>query len=122
MEKYKKKHIPKSLRNAVWIFYIGKRVGYHECFCGCKNEITPFDYECGHIIAEKNGGSLTLNNLLPICSSCNGSMSTENLFEFCKRVGFIPLTNKSSEYQDKQLYEIDGQLKELKMKLYNEKI
>ena len=45
-------------------------------------------YECGHVHAEKNGGSNTLNNLRPICSGCNRSMGIKNMELFIKECGF----------------------------------
>ena len=39
-------------------------------------------FEAGHIISEKDGGNLSLDNLLPICSGCNRSMSSKNLNEW----------------------------------------
>jgi hypothetical protein len=44
------------------------------CVQWCKNKITPFSFEAGHDIPESKGGSTTLDNLRPICSSCNKSM------------------------------------------------
>lgn len=49
--KYKKKSIPKSLRNTVWMKYIGDFF-YGECFC-CNVQININTWECGHIISEK---------------------------------------------------------------------
>ena len=36
----------------------------------CKNEITVFNFHVGHNIPRSKGGSLNLNNLVPICSNC----------------------------------------------------
>lgn len=35
-------------------------------------------FQCGHIISEYNGGVTEVNNLRPICSSCNQSMGKTN--------------------------------------------
>ena len=72
---YRKKSIPKALREQVWVQNIGP-VFNAKCKVGwCKNRITPFDYQCGHIVPESKGGPTVLENLLPICSRCNLSMS-----------------------------------------------
>ena len=77
-----KKHIPHALRTQVWSFYIGLEKGTVPCFCCEDNKITPFNFECGHVVAESKGGATDLANLRPICSTCNKSMQTKNLFEF----------------------------------------
>lgn len=79
-----KKTIPKSLRIKVWNTYIGEEIGKIKCLC-CKTiDITQSIFECGHIIAEAKGGKTTLENLRPICSTCNKSMNTINMYDFMK--------------------------------------
>ena len=71
----KKQTIPKALREQVWIYNFGK-VFKHKCFVKwCSNEINVFDYHVGHNIPESKGGKTALENLKPICSRCNHSMS-----------------------------------------------
>ena len=77
-----KRHIPHALRTQVWSFYIGLEKGTVPCFCCEDNKITPFNFECGHVVAESKGGPTDVANLRPICSTCNKSMQTKNLFEF----------------------------------------
>jgi HNH endonuclease len=84
----KKKKIPASLRNSVWVILNGEK-NNAKCFC-CKIEpITKGNFECGHIISEKDGGKVTLDNLRSICSLCNKSMGTQNMNEFMKKCGYI---------------------------------
>ena len=45
------------------------------------------NFHCGHITSEKNGGDMTLNNLLPICALCNSSMGSVNMWDFIKMHG-----------------------------------
>ena len=85
-----RKSIPKSLKILVWNKNIGKEKGIGGCYV-CESEIDSKNFECGHIISVKDGGDTNLDNLLPICSSCNKSMGTQNLHEF-KETYFI---NKS---------------------------
>jgi len=66
--------ITKSLRKLVWNNDSMKS----KCYC-CKKEISYDDFECGHIIPSIKGGETTLNNLKPICKTCNNDMGTENL-------------------------------------------
>ena len=74
---YKKKQIPKAIREQVWIKYIGK---YYESKClvdWCTNKIDVFNFQVGHNIPESKGGDLSLTNLKPICARCNLSMGNE---------------------------------------------
>ena len=90
--KVKKKTIPKVMKDLCWSKYVGDTVGKTRCMCCETNEIKMNDFQCGHVIAEANGGTITVNNLRPICKACNVSMGTENLNEFKIRCGFGKLT------------------------------
>jgi len=80
----RKKPIPKALKCAVWEKYVGEDIGKILCMCCEITEITQMKFHCGHIIAEAMGGETNVNNLLPICESCNKSMGTKNLNDFKK--------------------------------------
>lgn len=82
MPKRRKKTIPKALRASVWHTYIGQEIGLTKCPCCETSDITPFNFECGHIIAESKGGTTTLDNLRPICGTCNRSMGSVKMTEF----------------------------------------
>ncbi len=91
--------IPIAVRTAVWNRYIGEPFGQGKCFTGCGTTITQATFQCGHVIAEKNGGSITIDNLRPICQRCNSSMRTRNMFEFIdtyklKSTSMYPNLNK----------------------------
>jgi 5-methylcytosine-specific restriction endonuclease McrA len=77
--KKKKKHIPKILRQIIWNMY-GKKTC--KCYCCGENEIDPFEFEAGHIISDSVGGLITVENLRPVCPSCNGSMGNQNMRDF----------------------------------------
>jgi 5-methylcytosine-specific restriction endonuclease McrA len=79
--------IKAAVRTAVWNKYIGKSAEA-ECFVGCGNTIGCFNFECGHVIAHSKGGLDTIQNLRPICSTCNKSMGTMNMNKFIKKYGF----------------------------------
>tara|TARA_Y100000389_G_C17367148_1_gene466945 strand:+ start:464 stop:979 length:516 start_codon:yes stop_codon:yes gene_type:complete len=86
--KKRKKYIPKALKRVVWNKWIGEELGSAKCLCCKVTTINQLSFVCGHILAEKNGGELNLENLKPICSSCNLSMGTENMDDFIKRMKF----------------------------------
>ena len=92
-KKKKKAKIPQSLRIATWNKYIGEEHGKTKCLC-CKSvSITVFNFHCAHVISEVKGGQLTLENLRPVCSSCNLSMGTQNLYDYStlQHVNFVTL-------------------------------
>jgi 5-methylcytosine-specific restriction endonuclease McrA len=79
------KKLPHALRAAVWSTYMG-RAGSGKCtFCKTE-EISPFNFECGHIISRKEGGEDAIENLRPICGSCNKSMGTKNMEAFRRAI------------------------------------
>ena len=42
------------------------------------------NWECGHIISDKDGGDLSISNLRPLCSTCNKSMGARNMKDYVK--------------------------------------
>jgi len=88
---YKRKNIPKAVKEFVWKKYISETCLEGKCFIGCGTVIQINKFEAGHVIAVANGGENTIENLRPICSLCNKSMGVMNLNEFIKKFGFTPL-------------------------------
>lgn len=89
--KQTKDPIPKALREQVWIRQMG-RVFEGKCpTTWCQNQITVFDFESGHNIPESKGGQTSIENLVPICSRCNRSMSdTYTITEWCAKFSEQP--------------------------------
>ena len=101
---YSKKCIPKSLKRSVWDKYIGANIGLTKCLC-CKHQsIRQIEFHCAHIISEKNGGTTTLNNLIPICAQCNFSMRTKNLSEFKNKYFKNNMNNMKNNMQIQTFY------------------
>ena len=82
--KIKKKTIPSAIKRLVWNVNIGEEIGKSKCYCCKLTDITQLSFHCGHVIAEKNGGSIEVDNMKPICQNCNSSMRTTNMDEFIK--------------------------------------
>jgi 5-methylcytosine-specific restriction endonuclease McrA len=85
--KKKKQSIPKNVRIIIWNHYIGEDIIKHKCLCCKKVTISNTNFEVGHVLSEKNGGTHEINNLRPICFSCNHSMGPENMVDFVVKYG-----------------------------------
>ena len=95
---YKKKKVPKALRQQVWLEYNGEKYNNKCNIVWCMSIISVFNLHVGHDIPESRGGRACIENLKPICSNCNLSMSSKysisewnNNFKNSKR---ISLCNK----------------------------
>jgi len=77
--KEKRKSIPKNIKDQVWDHHIGKKKGNAKCFCCKKKEIRQSCFHAGHVVSVAEGGPTTVDNLRPICRSCNQSMGTMNM-------------------------------------------
>jgi hypothetical protein len=83
--------IPRALREQVWIERMGRMFEGKCKTTWCKNNITVFDFHCGHNRPESKGGETALPNLVPICSRCNLSMNDTYTFdEWCVRFQGTP--------------------------------
>jgi 5-methylcytosine-specific restriction endonuclease McrA len=85
--KKKKQSIPKNVRIIIWNHYIGEDIIKHKCLCCKKVTISNTNFEVGHVLSEKNGGTHEINNLRPICFACNHSMGSENMIDFVVKFG-----------------------------------
>jgi len=86
-KKIKKEKIPLSVKNTLWSLFFKNNI-QGNCQC-CKFEIiSKNNFDCGHIISEKNGGKIEFDNLKSICRSCNSSMGTTNMNDFMIKYGF----------------------------------
>lgn len=74
--------IPKKVRIETWSRYIGMEIGKAPCMCCEKEDMTQMTFHCGHVVSHADGGSMNIDNLRPICASCNLSMHTQNMNEF----------------------------------------
>ena len=83
-KKKKKKPISATMKKLVWNINIGEEIGKAKCLCCNSTDITQMSFNCGHIIAEANGGETIVSNLKPICQNCNSSMGTKNMEDFMK--------------------------------------
>jgi hypothetical protein len=75
--KYVKEKIPKALREQVWINKMGKTFHGICSISWCSNDMTCFNFDCGHNIPESKGGKTDIENLIPICRNCNTGMGNK---------------------------------------------
>ena len=87
-KKKKKQTIPKSVRTHVWDLYIGSHINEHRCVCCKKTLIKITCFDVGHVMSERDGGTLEISNLRPICAVCNHSMGTMNMVDYVKKYGY----------------------------------
>jgi hypothetical protein len=80
----------KTIRTAVWNHHIGMDKGVSICMVCKVFPIYQMDFHCGHVLAKSKGGLNTLENLRPICQSCNLSMGAIHMDDFMK---IIPQKN-----------------------------
>lgn len=72
-----KEPIPKRIRELVWTTNNGETFS-HKCYVTwCYNTMNVFNFQVGHDIPESKGGTIDIDNLKPICASCNLSMSNK---------------------------------------------
>ena len=84
----KKSSIPLAIRQQVWLKYIGKKFDNKCNIIWCQNNITVFRFHVGHVIPKSKGGSIEIENLRPICSNCNLSMSNKYTIDEWNIIGY----------------------------------
>jgi 5-methylcytosine-specific restriction endonuclease McrA len=83
----KKEAIPAAIKTLVWNKYIGEKVAEAKCMCCRVTTISMRHHHCSHVLSEKYGGSVTVDNLRPTCANCNLSMGTMSMADFISKYG-----------------------------------
>ena len=97
--KPRKKKIAAALREQVWLTSMGEQFKAKCTVTWCSNQVTVFNFQCGHLLAESKGGPTTLENLRPICGRCNQSMGTMHMDQWLQLGGMAQ--NGQSPFFDK---------------------
>lgn len=90
------KSIPSAIRYSVWRNYHDSMDAY--CPLCLITVISIDNFDCGHVISHKNGGSENIDNLIPLCSKCNKSMGAVNLTDYCLTHGIQDPCNESMDH------------------------
>ena len=80
--------ISKKLKHEVWVHWFKEA---ESALCPCGTAITEEDNHCGHIVARAKGGKTVVENLRPVCASCNLRMKTRNLNDYFADMDFKSL-------------------------------
>jgi len=84
--KKSKDTIPPRLRILVWTRWYGENNNGPCPICNTTIKIGKNGFHCGHIKSEANGGETNLDNLRPICSTCNFKMGAMNWDDMLKKI------------------------------------
>jgi 5-methylcytosine-specific restriction endonuclease McrA len=76
-----RRSIPLAVKQALWNREFGARAGEGCCAC-CGHAVTYQEVECGHVVSSRNGGTDSVDNIKPLCRTCNRSMGGENMDTF----------------------------------------
>lgn len=79
-----RKPIGKSLRDQVWLKYMGNKA-QGKCYCCKIRMIHITDFQVGHNKAVSKGGKNHISNLRPICGPCNRGMKTKSIEWYRKK-------------------------------------
>lgn len=85
---HKSKTIPAPLKTQIWKTFISEDLIKGKCFCCLTQNIEINSFHSGHIISRKEGGKIELENLRPLCSSCNQSMKSKDMYSYIKEYNF----------------------------------
>ncbi len=80
-KKYKKKNIPKAVKEQTWLLNFGRKYE-HKCYINwCNNTVNVFDFHVGHDKPESKGGKMNIKNLKPIYARCNYLMGNKYIIK-----------------------------------------
>ena len=75
------------MKRLVWAKHVGAERGETPCLCCRLARISQLSFHCGHVVSSHRGGATTVDNLRPICQSCNSSMGTRDMREYMQAHG-----------------------------------
>jgi len=97
----KRKAVPKKIRYMVWRQYVGDSLN-GKCYC-CDGDIIIENWHVGHVISVARGGGNIVENLRPLCASCNLSMGERHMGDFIREYNLKGMGSK--EFKIKTWFE-----------------
>ena len=73
-----------AVKTQMWNRWVGQERGESPCFACGTTKVTQREHEAGHIKPASAGGGDTVDNLRPVCGTCNKSMGVRQMDEFCR--------------------------------------
>lgn len=105
----KDKMSKEKVKQAVWEMWCSDRDDVGKCFC-CHEPIKRKlgCHEFGHVIADSKEGGYTVDNIRPVCLSCNrgvGGMGTKNMYLYMIQKNMPGLINLKAHEKQEYLYD-----------------
>lgn len=79
-----RKSIPAVVRFECWTRENGNSLE-GKCWC-CEAKLRFTEFEAGHLVAVAKGGQNVLDNLKPVCRTCNNNCRTKNMIDYKKEI------------------------------------
>lgn len=79
-----RKSIPAQIRFECWTRENGKSLE-GKCWC-CDAALRFIEFEAGHLVSVALGGQNLLDNLRPVCRTCNNNCRTKNMIDYKKEL------------------------------------
>lgn len=80
----KKEQVPPVLREQVWQTYFGP-TEMGTCFC-CGCHLPKTSWYCRHVIPPARNGTMTLDNLRPVCVTCSSRIGTRYMYDYIAEI------------------------------------
>ena len=82
-----KQNIPHGIKKEVWRRYQGNKLE-GECYV-CEGTICAMSFHAGHLKSEYNGGQVSVDNMRPVCRSCNSKVGVHDMDAYKRALGNI---------------------------------
>ena len=85
----RRKTIAGGIKRQVWDKHVGADLAKSKCPCCKHNQIDVNTFVCAHFKGEGEGGRLEVDNLRPICITCDADIGTQSINEFMKMYNIV---------------------------------
>jgi hypothetical protein len=85
----RRKTIALGIKNQVWDKQVGADFAKSKCQCCKHNPIEKTTFVCAHFKGESEGGALAVDNLRPICTTCDSDIGTQSINEFMRMYNIV---------------------------------